>query len=253
MSLGGAAADWRSSRAYADLLRCDRRAFAWEWVRRTSRYRKMWRLRERLGDDAPALFGLLAWVDPALPASQARPIWSSRIDPNVLDEHPASQTPAPGEALDIRDLAPFVSVEIDPDDKEHWLLSNGYWSIRLDLHDGTLLGGPQPLEHRLTGMQSAQPKLGALKLLLALAAKGRMPASLLPHERRAARWIFELRTGDALLDGARHQEIARTLFGDAISATKWRPENPSYRLRVQRLVHSARSHLADPLGGPWFR
>lgn len=252
MSAGGAG-DWRSARDYADLFLCERRAFAWEWLRRSPGYRELWTGRERLANDAVAQFGLLAWVDPALPASRARPIWSGAVDPTVLDGHPADGAPASGDALDIRDLARFVSVEVDDGDKEHWLLSNGRWAIRLDLHDGTLLGGPQPLEHRVTGMQSARPKLGALKLLFALAAKGRMPASLLPRERRAARWIFELRAGDALLDGATQQEIARALFGGVIPATKWRPENPSYRLRVQRLVGAARRHLANPLGGPWFR
>lgn len=250
MTIGPAAADWRSPRAYADLLLCERRAFAWEWLRRNSAYRKLWTVRERLARDASRQFGLLGWVDPVLPAPDARPIWSGNIDPTVLDGRPADELPAPGDALDIRDLARFVSVEIG--DKEHWLLSNGRWAIRLDLQDGTLLGGPLLLEHRFTGMQSARPKLGALTLLLALAAKGRMPASLLPRERRAARWIVELRTGDALLDGANQQEIARALFGSAIAATKWRPENPSYRLRIQRLVSTARRHLADPLGGPWF-
>lgn len=253
MSAGGAAANWRSARAYADLLLCDRRAFAWEWVRRSPGYRKLWTGRGQLADDAAAQFGLLAWVDPALPASKARPIWSGTVDPTVLDEHPVGEALAAGDALDIRDLASYVSVEIDRDEQEHWLLSDGRWAIRLDLHDGTLLGGPQLLEHRFTGIQSARPKVAALKLLLALVANGEMPSSLLPRERRAARWIFELRTGDALLDGANQQEIARTLFGDAIPAAKWRPETPSYRLRVQRLVGSARSYLAAPLDGPWFR
>jgi hypothetical protein len=80
-----------------------------------------------------------------------------------------------------------------------------------------------------------------------------MPASLLPRERNTARICeprCELRTGEGLLVGASQQEIARALFGDAIPAKKWRPENPSYGLRVQSLVSNVRRHPDNPLAGP---
>lgn len=85
-----------------------------------------------------------------------------------------------------------------------------------------------------------------------LARKGRLSASLLPRERRAAQWILELRAGDALLEGAPQQAIARALFRRAIAPDRWRIESASYRLRVQRLVRVARRYLAAPLSGPWF-
>jgi len=135
---------------------------------------------------------------------------------------------------------------------EHWLLSDGHWAVRLDLHDGTLLGGPTLVEHRVTGVASAAPKIEALRQFILLARKGRLPASLLPRERRAAQWILELRVGDALLEGASQQAMARALFGRAIAAGRWRIESASYRLRVQRLVRVARRYLAAPLSGPWF-
>lgn len=75
---------------------------------------------------------------------------------------------------------------------------------------------------------------------------------MLPRERRAAHWILELRVGDAILEGATQQEMARELFGGAIAPRKWRLDSASYRLRIQRLVRTARRRLADPLGGPWF-
>jgi len=246
------AADWRSPDAYCELLHCDRRAFAWEWLRRSPAYRNRWAARNRSADDAPGRFGLLTWVDPALAAPDARPIWSIDTDPRVLCGRPAEGAGADHDLFDVREVSAFLSFAVDAAHIEHWLLSDGRWFVRLDLHDGTLLGGPALVEHRIAGLASAGPKLDALRQFVALARKGRLPASMRPKERRAAQWILELRVADALLEGARQQAIARALFGHAIAAGRWRIESASYRLRVQRLVRVARRYLAAPLSGPWF-
>jgi len=250
----GPGADWRSADAYADLLSCDRRFFAWEWLRRSPAYRRLWRNRDRLARNALSETGLVDWVDPAIATPHARPIWHGRIDPAVLDGHPV-KGPQPSafacDLFDVRSVAPFVSVAIDS--SEHWLVSDGRWVVRLDLHDGTLLGGPLLIEHRMTGLQSLAPKLGALRQLIALADKGALPPSMRPRERRAGQWILELRVADALLAGAAQQEIARRLYRSAALAPSWRLESSSYRSRIQRLVRKARHQLAEPLAGPWFR
>lgn len=196
--------------------------------------------------------GLVAWVDPNLASPEARPIWNIGTDPNVLNGHLAEGDVTTEDQIDIGQLARFLSVEIDASRTEHWLFSDGHWSIRLDVHDGSLLCGPVLLEYRLSGRQSAKPKLDALHQLLALAENGQLPASLAPRERRATQWILELRAGDALLAGASQQEIARVLFRNAIAPQRWRVNNAPYRLRVQRLVRIAKDRLSDPLGGPWF-
>lgn len=249
---GGPAADWRLPQAYAELLTSDRRVFAWEWLRRSSHYRQLWDDRAVASTDTLAEIGLLGWVDPALAAPAARPIWSIERDPRVLRGRPAANDSPADDLFDVRDVAAFVSVEIDGSGNEHWLLSDGHWAIRLDLHDGTLLGGPVLVEHRITGLQSARPKLESLKQFVVLAEKGRLPGSMMPKERKAAHWIMELRVGDALLAGANQQAIARELFGDAIAPSRWRVESASYRLRVQRLVKAAQRYLIEPLAGPWF-
>lgn len=248
-------ADWRSVEAYAELLLCDRRFFAWEWLRRSPDYRRRWRKRARLPSGALSGMGLIGWIDPAVSAPRARPIWSGDTDPAVLDGRPAA-TPADwampaADALDILSVAPLVSVEVTAE-AEHWLLSDGHWAIRLDLHDGTLLGGPLLIEHRLTGLRSLGPRLTALRQLVTLTQKGDMPTSLMPRERRAAQWILELRVADALLAGAAQQDMARHLFGAAVASVRWRLESEEYRVRIQRLVRRARKRLAAPLEGPWF-
>src|SRR5690606_77839 len=75
------ASDWLEPEGYNALLRCDRRAFAWEWLRRNRFYRRLWAVRESLPVDAPKCMGLVAWVDPALASPRARPIWNTGTDP----------------------------------------------------------------------------------------------------------------------------------------------------------------------------
>lgn len=252
MTAAGAAADWRSARDYVELLLCDRRAFAWEWLRRSPSYRELWADRRRIPENILETVGLLAWADPDIPAPRARPMWSIDRDRHVLRARSAGDKGSPEDLFDIRSVAPFVSVEVDASHTEHWLISDGHWSIRLDLHDGTLLGGPVLVEHRVTGLTSARPKLEALRQFVVLARRGHLPASMIPRERRATQWILELRAADAVLDGASQQQIARALFGASIAPQRWRLESGSYRLRVQRLVRTARRRLAAPLDGPWF-
>lgn len=250
--MSGPAANWRTADAYAELLFCDRRAFAWEWLRRSTYYRQMWARRTELPDRRLKETGLVAWIDPALAAPQARPIWSVERDPHVLRGRPAHHASVPDDLFDILAVAPFVSVAVDAAHREHWLISDGRWSVRLDLNDGTLLGGPILVEHRIAGIVSAKPKLKALRQFLVLAQMGTLPASMMPRERKAVQWILELRAGDAILDDATQQDMARKLFPNALAPLRWRLENASYRLRVQRLVRVARRRLADPLTGPWF-
>ena len=249
---GGPGADWRSPEPYGELLLADRRAFAWEWLRRNATYRRHWMTRGEAAAEGPELFGLLGWVDPALSARVARPIWSIDRDPHVLRARPAFCAAPAEDLFDVRSVAPFVSVEIDAKRREHWLMSDGRWAIRLDLFDGTLLGDPVLVEHRISGLQSAKPKQVALRQFIVLAQNGGLPRSMMPKENKAAQWILELRVGDAVMAGANQQEIARRLFGGAISPKRWRTENPSYRSRVQRLVKRANSLLGDPFAGPWF-
>ena len=132
------------------------------------------------------------------------------------------------------------------------MLSDGHWAVRLDLDGGTLLGGPALVEQRIAGLQSARPKLEALKQFIVLAGAGHLPPSMIPRERKAAQWIRELRAGDAILAGATQHQLARELFGAAVAPRRWRLENPSHRLRVQRLYKIARMRLSCPLDGPWF-
>lgn len=241
-------ADWRDQASYAPLLACDRRAFAWEWLRRNPGYRSA----VADGTSDPTAFGLITFADPDLPISDARPIWAPKVDPHVLESRVQGYASEVADQFDIRALADFVSVEVKGNATEHWLLSNGKWCIRIDLHNGTLLGGPLLLNHRICGLESAEPKLLALRQLIALSRYGELPVGLHPKEVRAPRWVLELRTADGIAAGATQHEMAKSFFGQAVALDRWRLESASYRLRIQRLARAARRNLSAPLGGPWF-
>ncbi|URW75896.1 DUF2285 domain-containing protein [Sphingomonas donggukensis] len=230
--------------------------FAWEWLRRTPAYRHSWARTRGSGLVAQAraahAFGLVALAPPTLAATEARPIWLARHDPQVLRAHVLSEAAVAQELLDIRRLAVSAAIGFDEDDAEHWRLVVAGHAIRIDVHDGTLLGGPTLLRFELQGLAAVRPKLPPLDLLVR-GALGLRPRPTPPREGRAARWIDELRTADALDDGATQHEIARALFEASVPASGWRTEGESYRLRVQRLVRAARARLRNPLDRAWFR
>jgi hypothetical protein len=246
---------WQDPGLYDKLRTADRRAFAWEWLRRTRPYCEAWSRHARGRGASPPdarQFGLERLEDPALPVPVARPVWSSRIDPGVLQAAILDPFASVGEQIDLRQLLPFVSIAIGSEQVEHLLLSDGLRSLRIDLNCGTLIGCPAALHFRLHGISALQAPIAALRRLTVIVDDGgfeRLPAV---QTRRRDRWILELRVADALRSGARQQDIARTLFGDRIADARWRTCNPSHRLQVQRLVKAARANLAAPLSHRWF-
>lgn len=249
------APDWQKPRCYAHLRDADRRLFAWEWLRRCPAYRRAW---QRYGHDPEGRvavrvarrFGLVALEDPTKDASAARPMWRSGHDPQVVSANAETLPVASSGRFDILRLAPFAHVTVSQGGSEHWLFSEAGWLLRLDVVEGTLLGGPALLRFRLEGMCDLAPRLRTLDDLIRLfktpeAGVGR------PTSRRTQRWIAELRTADALEQGASHRQIARRLFGD-LADKEWRLDSDAYRLRTQRLVRSARARLRQPVGAEWF-
>jgi hypothetical protein len=246
--------DWRIADQYRALLVTDRRAFAWEWLRRNAHYQQSWSTTHN--NDRCSLapkFGLVKLEDPALPSAHARPVWRADIDTGVVVAEILPVAPLPEEGIDFLAIASFVTLAVDPDDHEHLLLSDGIASVRLDIVNGTLLGGRMRLSYRLSGIAQLREPLMALRRLVALVLTGRFSRTLLNSERMAARWVIELRVADAIADGASHQEIARTLFGGLIKDGRWRSEGDAVRLRAQRLARKAGKRLRDGAHLQWFK
>lgn len=141
-SLTGPTIDWRNESDYSDLLPLDRQSFAWEWLRRNPRYRLAWDYRRGANEDSsPDSFGVVVMVDPSLPATIARPIWRAEVDKSVLIAEVRDADASPLEGLDLLAIASLVTLEVDRDNDEHVLLTDGKASVRLDITRGTLLGG----------------------------------------------------------------------------------------------------------------
>lgn len=244
---------WQRGESYSYLLSVERSIFAWEWLRRTPDYRRAWdRSRgEPIAAQArlAAKFGLQELIAPSLSGAAARPIWKETVDPRVLNAVPGEAT-ARADRIDLWQLWAWAVVAVC-DDVEHWRFGNQSFSIRIDLRSGTLLGGEAALAFQLDGLARLAPKLAALDLLMRLADRPDVPPAV-PAERRAARWIAELRVADALAASATQQEMARVLLGPAVLLDGWREAGESHRLRIQRLVRSARRRLAAPLSPLWF-
>lgn len=245
---------WRQTAAYSPLSRVERSLFAWEWLRRSTAYRRAWLTAARRGlsaDADAARFGLVALEDPRRDARAARPIWRAAVDHHVVSAEVTNVAMLPADLFDIRDIQFDSRVSVDSDEIEHWRLGDERWSVRLDILTGTLLGGPSPLRYNITGLSSSLPRLDGVRQLVTLAAGHPRMAPLRAAQR--ARWITELRVADALRMGASHQEIARGLFPAALRDNAWRGQHEDFRTRVQRLVRTARRRLQDPLATEWFR
>lgn len=120
------------------------------------------------------------------------------------------------------------------------LLKAGARMIRLDIRRGTALAGPVRLHFLMGGMRDLGHRLATLRRFVALCRLGRFPAALFARDRRAARWIMMLRALDGLDEGASQRELAEGLFGPAYAPPEWRGDSDYLRLRVQRLVRTAK-------------
>jgi len=251
--LSSALPDWNDAAGYGVLGSADRTAFAWEWLRRTDSYRDAWESRDTGRSDASA-FGLERFEDPRRETPMARPIWSASIDQTVIRAKVHSLHAAASDRIDLLDLQHLVTLTVSEDQIEHLLLSDGFHSLRIDIVQGTLIGCPAVLRYLIEGIDTLRGPLATIDRLVRLSKTGRLDRSVLRPTMLTQRWISELRVADALASGADYQEIARALYGDHVSANRWRTRSTPFRTRTrtQRQVRTARRRLDRPLDPAWF-
>lgn len=239
-------ADWRDADAYAALGHCGCHGFAWEWLRRSHDYRIA--CEAAAADADAARFGLHRFESCDLGVPIARPIWRAQADPFVLSAV-ASDPDNDAARFDIARFSTQALFVRDAEGIEHWLLSDGLRSLRLDI-SGTLLAGPVALELRVAELSALPAQLGALRQLLGLLRRGVFVPRDFPPLRRAARAALILRVHDAHGEGASQREIAAALFGRA-AVEDWKTGSTAYRSRVRRLLALAhRAARASPQ--QWF-
>jgi hypothetical protein len=148
------------------------------------------------------------------------------------------------DSFDLARFADIASIVVAKDGREQVALSDGFRRIRIDVVGGTLLQGPVRFRYLLSGFCDVESKVLTLRRLASLCRLGRFARALHPPEPRASRWIEALRSYDAITAGASQREISAALFGGQRARDEWRTSSDSLRLRIQRLVRSARTMVA---------
>jgi len=194
----------------------------------------------RAGPATPCPGGCTFAEHPDLPAPEARLIWHADLDPGTLSVAALPADPSDRDSLRIDQLAPWLAIAVDPEGREHAVLSDGFHHIRLDIEEGRLEGQEAVLlQYRLRGLASAETRLLPLRRLLDLCRHRRFARSLFPRDTRIDRGIAMLRVHDAIGQGASQREIGAALFGDDRAVRDWNDVSDSLRSRVRRLVYEA--------------
>lgn len=171
----------------------------------------------------------------------ARIIWRADFDPGTLRAEALPADPADPASLVLAPLAPWMSVAVDGEGREHAVLSDGMRRVRLDITDGSLSGCEAVvLRFQQEGLQQAKAAILPLQRLISFVSHHRFAASLYPKDRGSKRLIVALRVYDGLAQGASQREIAAVLFGARSIEGGWRGASDSMRSRLRRLVADAR-------------
>jgi hypothetical protein len=193
----------------------------------------------------PSIGGVTFAEDPARPAPEARIVWDAALDPAILPVHAETADAGDPDALRLAALAPWLTVIVGADDREHAVLSDGCHHLRLDVETGRLSGAEAVvLDYGLRGVRSAEPRLLTLRRLLGLCRYRRFARTLFPADPRMPRLVTTLRVSDALAEGASQRDIAAGLFGADAVADDWNGRSDALRSRIRRLVREARTMAA---------
>lgn len=224
--------DWRDASAYRLLAGADRTLLCWEWLRRSADYRA-----DLAAGRGSERWGLVCFEDADRAVPFARPMWSASRFDGVLRAR-ASTWPDDADAFRVSRYQAIVTL-VSAGEGQHVLLSDGLQSLRLDVAGVPLEQGPILLSYVLRGFDQLTRPLVTLNRLRRFVQTGRIePQRRSAH--RQAREIMLLRAWDAIEAGASQRDIAGALFGGDAGSHGWRINDPSLRLRAQRLAKSAR-------------
>jgi hypothetical protein len=165
--------------------------------------------------------------------------WCAAPDYEHLLVH-ANPAAAHEQGFDLRHLAQFATVIVDPDGTEHVTFSDGTRRLQIDVLSGSLINGPVRVQLVCNAVSHFATNAAALAKLASLVRHRRFVRSHFPQERCVARWIKALRVHDARCAGASQREIALALYGTARVQDEWHSESDAMRANVRRLIAAAR-------------
>lgn len=231
---------WWATAAYLWILRCDRPALAWEYLRRNPDYRQECPEGIESGVGAARRWELAAYERATSDARDTQPIWSRPpTDVRALGRSPDGQ----GALLSVWRLPGCKALLHDG--KELLLcIVRGACTVRLalvdDFVDGEAMAWLVPV-----GARSTWTSIPAHDAWLSggTSRAGVMARSL--PIRTAITHMYTLQALDGVLAGASQREIARVLFGAERVDRSWRPDG-DLRARTRFLI---RRGLALMRGG----
>ena len=112
--------------------------------------------------------------------------------------------------------------------------------MRVDIVQGTVLGGPVQLRFLIVDDQHATVQVTALRQFQSLRRLGFFSRSLHRPEPHASHWIRQLRALDALEQQIGSREMATVLFADRFARGGWRDGGEPARSAVRRLIGTSR-------------
>lgn len=235
--------DWRDSDSYLWVTALPRPALAWEFVRRSPKYREAYH--SSAVSDRGAPWPLVRLEDPHLDARHAIPAWTD----GVCDEILPLRTGAPPQdairaAIDVDRLRCQMTMIEEDAGTTHVLFADRGRQLHLAV-DVDLAAGAGLMTPALAPMPLTVKRTLALRRLSDLAEHGELREHLYPAESRAPRFARILQALDGALAGARHRDIAVSLFGERRVNQDWASPDNHLRDHVRRAVAQGRSMMAD--------
>lgn len=173
-------------------------------------------------------------------APEARLFWSADVDGSVVSVRAEPVSAADPDAFALARLAGRASLARGDDGREHLVVSDGWRRLRLDVVEGTLLGGEVRLHFELAGFAQLDVHLLTVRRLLSLWRKGRFLRALFQPLAGLSHRLEALRVADALTAGASHREIAVALYGEQHVRAEWHGRSDFLLSRVRRRAAEAR-------------
>lgn len=182
--------------------------------------------------------------DPSREFHRARLVWSAAIDPSVIAVRTEASHILVTPRLAFQSLTVVIGYGI-----EHASLQTSDGLIRLDVVEGTLLGGPVALSASLEFGRNASIQCGSLARLMRHLGLTGAGYWRVPRDYRLPRLVEALRVSDAVAEGASLREIALALRGERYGFVEWPGQGDSTKSWVRRRVALARRlRSAGPTG-----
>jgi hypothetical protein len=233
--------DWRDSDSYLWMTALPRPALAWEFVRRSQSYRSAFHSNDPSNRDWP--WPMVRLENPDLDARDVVPAWCG-VDEILPLRTGARPEEAIYAAFDVERLRCRMTMIEDGAGTTHVLFADRGRQLHLAVEEDPT-AGPALMTPALAPLALTVKRSLALRRLCDLAEHGELREYLYPAESRGPRFARILQALDGALAGARHRDIAVSLFGERRVMQDWASPDNHLRDHVRRAVAQGRAMMAD--------